>query len=187
MSKFPARQSVLNVTTIIDTEDVINNYPNPSTDPDDPTQIANNLAYMVATCGDVSSASGPHGLPIRAQPGDYVNWFGLSESNNFHNEIILYDVVFDHGATVFSTSNFIQLDVATMEPSVSYPDSAPTQQKVPMWYATAVVLKQGKGAYQLRFALYAPGESDTLELFGYFQWEPTIRVIQRAAALEAEE
>lgn len=187
MSKFPARQRVLNVTTIIDTEDVVNNYPNPSTNPDDPTPITSNLAYMVAACGDVSSASGSHGLSVHAQPGDYINWFGISESNNFHNEIVVYEVVFDHGATVFSTSNFIQMGISTMEPSIGYPDSAPTLQQVPMWYTTAVVLKQGKGVYQLRFALYAPGESDTLELYGYFQWEPTIRVAQKVAALEAEE
>jgi hypothetical protein len=176
MNNFSVRQSVLNITVIINTEYVVNTYSDPSTNPDDPTVVDSNAACMVVAYKNSISGSNSHGITLKAQPGDYINWFGLSDSDNFSNEIILYNVAFDTGAELFSTANFIQFDASIVEPSIDYPQSDPVQQQTTLWYVTAVVQNYGRGTYKIQFGLYSPDESGAPTLLGYFQWEPVIKI-----------
>lgn len=178
MNNFSTRQNVLNSTVIIDTEYVVGNYSNPSTDPGAPTPIGDGAVYIVATCGKAMLGSGSDNITMLAQPGDYVNWFGVSESNNFGSEVILYNTAFYNGVDVFSPPNFVQLRYTTVQPRTGYPqfeqagESATAEQETATWFVTAVVVQQGAGVYQLQFALYVDSE-----LYGYFQCEITMLLI----------
>lgn len=173
-----AKQSIINITTIINTGYVMQNYPNPSQNPSAPTGIDHNSEYMVATYGDAVSGSGGATLTVQAEPGDIINWFGVSESNNFNNEVIIYGAPFFSGTQVFTTPNFIQTANSIMIPPTNYPSSPATLQPVTAWYLEANVNAYGTGSYQMQFGLYVPNNSGGMSLFGYFQWDPTVQVNQ---------
>lgn len=177
MNNFSARQNVVNTMVIIDTAYIVDTYPNPSKDFEDPTPIDSSAAYVIAVNGERLSGSSSYGVTLHAQPGDYINWFGVSESNNFKNEVIVYDTIFENKADVLSVPNFIQVGYTFIVPSVDYPESDPIEQEATAWYITAVALRQGEGTCSTQFALYTPGAKGGMELYGYFQWTVTIRLL----------
>lgn len=175
-TEYLASQNVINITTIVNTGYVIQNYKNPSQNPKSPTPIDHNSEYMVATYGAALSGTAGATLVVGAQPGSFINWFGVSESNNFNNEIIIYGAPFYSGTQVFTTPTFIQSANTIMVPPTGYPNSPATSQQVTAWYLNAVVNAYGTGNYQMQFGLYIPNNSGGMSLYGYFQWDPTVQV-----------
>lgn len=171
-----ANQQVINITTIINTGYVMANYTSPSQNPGSPTPIDHNSEYMVATYGTALSGTAGATLTIGAEPGDFINWFGVSESNNFNNEVIIYGAPFYQGDKVFTTPNFIQSANSIMVPPTGYPSSPATLQQVTAWYLSANVNAYGTGSYQMQFGLYIPNNTGGMNLYGYFQWDPTVQV-----------
>jgi hypothetical protein len=176
MSVYAASQKVINITTIINTGYILQNYKNPSQNPSAPTGVDHKSQYMVATYGTDITGTGTADLTIKAQPGDFINWFGVSESNNFNNEIIIYGAPFFSGDHVFTTPNFISTDNSIMIPPTGYPQSPATLQTVKAWYLNANVNAYGTGSYMMQFGLYTPNDDGTMKLYGYFQWDPTVQV-----------
>ena len=173
-----AGQDIINITTIINTGYVMQNYKNPSTNPSSPTPIDHNSEYMVASYGTAISGSGGADLVIQAQPGDVLRWFGISEANNFDNEVIIYGAPFYNGTAVFTTPIFIQSADDIMVPPTNYPTAPATQQTVKMWFLEATIDQYGTGSYQVQFAIYTTNSAGVSQLYGYFQWDPQVQANQ---------
>ncbi len=179
MSSFYPERSVLNCVVMIDADYIVNSYPNPSTNPAAPTIIDADAASVVAMNGSCLSSFGSRGLIVPAQPGDSINWFFLSRSNNTDSEIILYDILTSGTASMFSEVSFARLDALAVESFARCPAIAPALPNFPLWYMTAVVQQVGQADCQMKFTLYTSDPSSKLTPWGCFQWEPLIAIASR--------
>lgn len=164
----------INVQITIDAQGIVNSYSNPSQDQNSPTGIAHNFGFMVATSNTISG-SGTGNLNFSAQVGDTVRFFGVSASNNFEDAILLYGINAFSGTQVFSSfSNltFTKNGVSPSGPSV-LPAHIGSQQ---YWFYQSSVVQAGTEGYKVVFALYTRDSNGNPQLYGYFQWDPTITV-----------
>lgn len=163
---------VINVNIVIDTSRLMNDIKNPSKDQNNPTGISHTYQYMVVSDGASISGQGTGDLSFQARQGDVVRFYATSEYDNFDQPVIVYSLFKFGGDDVFLKPNFeFQAFPGhdTMVPSGFNPLSVKRVQQ-DFWFAQNTVNKKGTEHYGLRFALY---DTD-LNLYGYFQWDPTI-------------
>ncbi|MBN3341821.1 inclusion body family protein [Pectobacterium brasiliense] len=172
--------NVINVIVIIDTDRIINdpNIHSVSKDPAHPTQIGHQYSYMVAPNQSVKSGEGTGDLNIQANRDDVIRWTGLSESCNSDSSVLIYGLPRYAGNTVFTGVEFVNSGRLEVEPQeTNHTSPLPvklTEQK--HWYAQATINELGTENYQVQFALYYRPHGGNQELYGYFQWDPTITV-----------
>lgn len=177
-------QSVLNsslctvfINMIIDAEAIINDNPNPSKDLNNPTWIAHNYAYMVATRSQTVVGSGTGDLEIKAQVGETIHWSAVSESNNFDSSIILYKIKYLSGDHIFDDDyvrNIIDTKMAAMPVPKTFVPATFVNQT--FWSTEARIDKYGHEAYSCYFGLYKRDGDGNQSLHGYFAWDPSITV-----------
>ncbi|KAI5702302.1 hypothetical protein M8J76_009794 [Diaphorina citri] len=85
---------IIEVLTVIDTDQLQEAYEKlpRSKNPDLPTHIGREYAFMITTKSNVNSGQATADLNIKAIVGDTIKWSGTSESNNIDHSIIIYDV-----------------------------------------------------------------------------------------------
>ncbi|GLY59367.1 hypothetical protein Pcaca05_02250 [Pectobacterium carotovorum subsp. carotovorum] len=183
MSNIDPRNSsnnVINVIVIIDTDSVINDFPlnSVSRDENHPKAIAHKYAHMVAPGQSTISGNGTSDLNVKANRDDVIRWTGISESDNSDSGVLIYGLPKYAGNTVFAGLEFINSARVESEPSPTNSNSAlpVTFAERKHWYAQAIVNDLGTEHYQVQFALYYRPHGGDQELYGYFQWDPTITV-----------
>jgi hypothetical protein len=166
---------IINVIVVIDTASLIAAFPHPSQDQNNPTQIGHQYSYMVATAGSVISGQAGGDLNLKANVGDVIRWTGESESNNFESSVLVYGLPQYGGTQVFSNPVFKEFTKASMQPAQNgpFPVSFPNQT---FWFIEADITNTGTEQYQVRFGVYNRPTGGAQQLFGYFQWDPTITV-----------
>lgn len=167
----------INVLITIDTDRVKKDNPTPSKDSTKPTPIAHTYGYMVASGTTVNSGQGTGDLDFNALVGDTVRAFAVSGSDNFEDAVLLYGMPRFTGDQVMSKFNYQNFEKLTV---VAQGTDAPLPARIvdeEFWFFQANVVKKGKEGYMVQFALYIRDlTTGQPVLYGYFQWDPTIRV-----------
>ncbi len=161
---------IINLLVTIDTDHVIKDFPDPSTDQNNPSGLEHKYQYMVVSDNKELSGEGGADLNFSAEVGDHVRIHGTSEYANFEKSILIYKIQKFGGEEVFSPFNSSTYTKSTPEPSG--PNVLPAKNvDRDYWFYEANVVKRGTESYQIWFALYVDGD-----LYGYFYWDPTITV-----------
>ncbi|MEQ9766474.1 inclusion body family protein [Pectobacterium versatile] len=180
INQLNSSNNVINVIVIIDTDRIINDpsIKSVSKDQAHPTPIGHQYSYMVAPNQSAISGEGTGDLNIRANRDDVIRWTGISESANSDSSVLIYGLPRYAGDTVFTQVEFANSSRLEAEPAPTN-NTSPfpvtfTEQK--HWYTQATITKLGTEQYQVQFALYHRPHGGNQELYGYFQWDPTITV-----------
>ncbi|GKX37517.1 inclusion body family protein [Pectobacterium versatile] len=180
INQLNSSNNVINVIVIIDTDRIINDpsIKSVSKDQAHPTPIGHQYSYMVAPSQSAISGEGTGDLNIRANRDDVIRWTGISESANSDSSVLIYGLPRYAGDTVFTQVEFVNSSRLEAEPAPTN-NTSPfpvtfTEQK--HWYTQATITKLGTEQYQVQFALYHRPHGGNQELYGYFQWDPTITV-----------
>ncbi|MBU2915696.1 MULTISPECIES: inclusion body family protein [Reichenbachiella] len=167
--------NIINVQITIDTDAIIRDFSTPSQDPNAPTGIGHQYEFMVVTDGASISGQGGADLNFRAQVGDNVRFHGTSASDNFENAILVYGIKRFGGDQVFSP--FMSFTYTKNGVSPSGFDVLPAHiGSEQFWFYEGRVITAGVENFQVVFALYTRGASGEPEVYGYFQWDPTVTV-----------
>jgi nematocidal protein AidA len=166
----------INILIAIDT-DRVKTIPNPSKDSNNPTGIGHDYGYMVASGTTVNSGQGTGDLNINALVGDTVRAFATSGSDNFEDAVLLYGMPRFAGDTVMSPYSYISFTKSTVvAQSAATPLPARFVDET-FWFFQANVIIKGTEQYMVQFAVYVrDATTGQPVLYGYFAWDPTIRV-----------
>ena len=170
----------INVLIVIDTEYVKSTYPNPSQDPNNPTGINHSSQYMLVTGSrGVISGQGTADLNFKANPGDYVSFFGQSIYGNADDAEIIYGIKYWSGTNVFN--QFVPDVVARTNavfPNVNTSNGLPAVTGPANFISLdSKVARGGTENFYVYFGLYTlASDGETQQLFGYYYWDPTITV-----------
>lgn len=167
--------NIINVQITIDTEAVIKDFPNPSTDSNQPTGIGHQYEYMVVTDGSALSGQGGADLNFAAQVGDNVRFSGTSGSGNFENAVLLYGINRFGGDQVFAPFMSFTYTKEGVAPS-GYHVLPAKLESLQYWFYEGRVINAGVENYKVAFALYTRDSFGKPQLHGYFEWDPTITV-----------
>lgn len=171
------------VLIVIDTEYVKAHYPKQS-NPDwkNPVGIDHKSQYMIANDPrGINSGQGTADIDFNAIVGDYVCFTGVSIYQNSDDAVIVYGIEKFSGDTVFNQFN---LNSITRNKAIAPDPNSPNRNglpplHVPLTFNTldSKVAKSGKEGFMVRFGLYTlDPDGQTQSLYGYFQWDPTVRV-----------
>jgi nematocidal protein AidA len=170
----------INVLIVIDTEYVKSHWPNPSTDPNNPTGIDHNSQFMICTGSrGIISGQGTADLNFKANPGDFVSFFGQSIYGNADDAVIVYGIKYWSGAQVFN--QFVPDAVSrtgAAVPDVNTSNGLPATH-VPANFISldSKVARSGTENFYVQFGLYTlDNTGETQNLLGYYYWDPTITV-----------
>lgn len=172
----------VNVLVVIDTAYTVKNYPNPSTDPEDPTAVDDNSQYMICSgrSRGIVGEQGAADLELSANAGDVASFTGISISGNTDAAVILYGIRPREGEKVFNLSD--QKKVASRRsvmPDPTKPNGLPPTHHHSISYAQHKVMigQAGKGSFYVDFAVYILAkDGQTQKLYGYFSWNPSVTV-----------
>lgn len=170
---------IINILTTIDTDAVKKNYQSdPTGSPSSPTGIGHGYGYMVASGTTVNSGQGTGDLDFNALVGDVVRSFAVSGSDNFEDMVLLYGMPRFSGDEVLSGFAYEEFTKSTVvagtDPASPLPPSIVDEK---FWFYQANVVTKGTEGFKMQFALYVRDPTNNQPvLYGYFQWDPTIRV-----------
>ena len=164
---------------VIDTDYVKSNYRNPSKDPANPTPIDHKSQFMICTDprGGIQN-QGTADLQFNALPGDTVSFTGVSIYNNADDAVVVYGIKHWDGANVFNQfvpDLVVHKGAAQPDPTTS--NGLPVSH-VPQSFSSfdSKVKQAGTERFYVQFGLYALSDGEQQDLFGYFQWDPSIQV-----------
>lgn len=136
---------------------------------------------MVAANAEGVKYQGKGTLHFEASVGDLVRVFGLSGSGNFDDGVLVHQLKRVRGTEVFGTwrssGPFQRKVVVPYSEGRPLPPSgkSPRTEEHHFWLFSADIRRTGEESYNLHFALYER-KHHGLELYGYFYWDPTIKV-----------
>lgn len=156
------RLNVIDVAIAFDAATLME-IPDPSADPDRPTQVDPNRIHMMTAGKEIAGNPGWE-LRLDARVGDVVRWHERTLSSNFDYAVLLYR---------YSAGNVISNPVLLLdETAVAYPansvseapDPRPRTAKNYSW--AAFVTGTGGDFYQFCFQIIDRGRPK-----GYFSWD----------------
>ncbi|MEA5258732.1 AidA/PixA family protein [Arcicella aquatica] len=166
--------TIVNINIIVFTEQLIKDYPEPSQDPSNPTQVANSCVYVVKFGQQNKKITGFVGehLNINASKDLQINFFMSSETSNYDTPVILYEMNLQKSIE----HNPLQLKmfpkVKTIAPKSFNPLVCETIEK-DFWFYTGFFNKHNKSEYGLRFSVYS---DENLNILGYFQFNLSLSI-----------
>lgn len=168
--------SIIEIMIVIDTDRLTDDFRDKtvSRNPDRPTPINHNYAFMMTNNKNVISGQATADLHISAVPGDFINWHGVSESNNFDNQIIVYGI--KHRSDSLS-----DVTLGTRKKENVFPRNNNIRQlegvKTNNYVIFVSVRESGIVNYEVKFGVYTTNRGNgRRELFGYFTWDPVITI-----------
>lgn len=169
-------QEIINIQVVIDTDAITTDHTSPSQDPNNPTGLNHTYMYMVATRGNTITGSGGADLNIKADVGDVIRWYAVSEYGNFDSAVVIYKLAWYAQDKVFDGETFSVYNRTGILPAngTALPVGFSDQN---FWFNQATVINKGTEQYNVQFALYVRqrGVNDPV-LYGYFYWDPTVTV-----------
>ncbi|URZ02627.1 inclusion body family protein [Clostridium felsineum] len=173
----------IDIMVVIDTDYIRKNCKNPSQDPNNPSQIDHNCEYMVCNGKRGVEKQGTADLIFTANPGDNVHFRGTSIYGNSDDAIIIYGITpikdGEKKNKVFNKfqQNIIQRTGAAV-PNMDEDDGMPAENITLNFVSYCAEVKaKGEEGFHIQFALYTlDGDGETQNLFGYFEWDPSISV-----------
>lgn len=172
-----ATSEIINVTTIIATDRIIASNPKISKNPNSPTPLGHEFMYMVASGSAMDiTGSGTGNLAFTAQQGDVVRFYATSEYDNYQQSVIMYGMFKYSGNIIFNNNFTLETfsNVTTPVPT-SFNPLTISMKGQDFWFAQNTVNNKGTEGVGFQFAIYQTLRgSSTPQLYGYFQWDPTI-------------
>jgi nematocidal protein AidA len=178
-----ASMVAINVLVVIDTEYVKAHYSKQSNPNwNNPVGIDHNSQYMIANDPrGINSGQGKADLDFNANVGDYVGFAGVSIYQNSDDAVIIYGIEKGSGDSVFNQFN---LNVVTRKKAVIPDPDSTNHNGLPPLHGSlnfstleSKVARSGKEFFLVRFGLYTlDSNGQNQSLYGYFSWDPTIRV-----------
>jgi len=168
---------IIDIIIAVDTANLMTACPNPSQNPNTPTWIGHNFAYMIAANEYVRSGQATGDLSISADINDSVRWRMLSFSGNSSYSAGIMNVTYLSGNQVTSP-----VEGRLSQPQTPVPGTTPGSVALPPtfvttpqfdYFLTADIVTFGTENYSVVFAVmtYTKGALKTL---GYFAWDPQI-------------
>lgn len=170
----------IDILTVIDTEYIKKKYGPNQNSKSNPVGIDHNSQFMICTgARKINSGQGTADLDFTANVGDYVSFRGTSIYQNSDDAVIIYGIKLNTGDQVFNqfVTNSITREGA-VQPDPNSPDGLPAVKvKQSFLSLDSKVSKKGKEAFLVYIALYTlASDGHTQNLYGYYYWDPTIRV-----------
>jgi hypothetical protein len=171
---------VISTMITVDTDKVLQLYPDPSTNEKSPTtlHLGENCAFMVVSGATEVTGQGTWSLSFKANVGDILRGFAVSCSNNFDDAVVLYGFTSITSLPKPVTSPFAYKDFTRSEVvggSVT-PLPAKINEGTTFTLFEGDVINPGKATFNVNFALYGRVKGK-LTLKGYYSWDPTIEVL----------
>ncbi|URZ18392.1 inclusion body family protein [Clostridium felsineum] len=179
----------IDIMVVIDTDYIRKNCKNPSQDPNNPSQIDHNCEYMVCNGKRGVTGQGTADLAFSANPGDNVHFRGTSIYGNSDDAIIIYGITpinpdpNDDGVFNDFEPSLVQRKGAAVPNlhfgKARYKDNNIVAENITLNFVSycAQVKAKGEEGFHIQFALYTlDGDGETQNLFGYFEWDPSISV-----------
>lgn len=174
----------IDILVVINTDYVIDycekNNITPSKNPDNPTGIDHSNEFMICTgARKIISGQGTGDLYFQANPGDTVSFRAVSVYANSDDAVILYGIRKFDGENVFNTFvvNKVTRNGAVIPDPQTPNGIPPLQQKISFNSYTATVSNSGDEGFKVQFGLYRLDDNGQNQvLYGYFDWDPRIRV-----------
>lgn len=177
---FNSGPEIINVNMIINTDQLIKDYPNPSKDANQPTPIGHEYSFMVANGAALNpTGTGGGDLSFGAAIGDVVRFTAVSEYNQFRQSVVMYDMFYINGDHVFANENFRLTNaegVKTPFPT-DFSDFSVSYEGEDFYWGENNIVRVGTENYGLRFAVYQleRGYQDPT-LLGFYQWDPQVTI-----------
>jgi nematocidal protein AidA len=170
---------VIDIEIVVDTVTLLKNYPNPSKNSAAPTGIGHQYGYMVAPSASVVSGQATGDLTIKAEIGDVIRWRMLSLTGEADQAAVIYNIARFSGTQVTSSVQALLAHPLVPEPILvdSKNTNPPTYNAVKQddYYLSATVTDSGTENYNVQFYV-TERSGQSLNLLGYFVWDPTIQV-----------
>ncbi|KAK7603466.1 hypothetical protein V9T40_003465 [Parthenolecanium corni] len=170
-TKFGSKLSPSFIDTIfvIDTQSVMRAYPNASKNPETPTPITHQYGYMIISKEHVNSSQGTVGSYLYfVAVGDILRWYGVSESANLFNQVILYNI--KQHSKILSSTRTLPFGQSVLQPnSTSIQDLYPVNVNFIGLEATALKTGISFVGHEIYFGLYYHDDNGNPTLFGYFR------------------
>lgn len=168
---------IIDIEIVVDTANLIASVPNPSMNPQSPTPIGHNFAYMVAAQTYVKSGQATGDLSISADVGDTIRWRMISLSGNTSYSASLQNIQRFAGDQI--TSPTLGELIA---PQAPVPGTTPGPIALPPTFTTATdydffltadIVMAGSENYNVSFVVQRY-HANALQVIGYFVWDPAI-------------
>lgn len=172
---------IIDIEIVVDVSSLINDNPNASKDPANPTWVGHNYAYMIAPSKYVRSGQATGDLNISADVDDSIRWRMLSQSGNTSYSANLTNITHLSQGTVAAKA-----EGKLTQPQSPVPGTTPGTVPLPPtganayvvtpqydFYVEADIVSAGTENYSVLFeVLYY--HSGAVTVLGYFAWDPTI-------------
>jgi len=183
----------IDVFVSIDTNHVLEKYPNPSTNPKSPTPIAHDYAYMTAASKYVKAGQATADLEIYALRGDSVRWRATSLSGNTSQSANLYDIEYhkDDRIMRFRPSQAGYAETTELERAKPIPEEKDNEVPDATKYVSkdqydffiqGDVIETGIEHYFVKFyiteIIREAGKAPRMVTKGYFQWDPAVHAVK---------
>lgn len=166
----------IEIQVVIDTEQILKKPGKASSDKNAPTPINYSNQYMIVTDGAIKG-QGSATLNFKANVGDIVRLHGSSASNNFENEVLIYDMVpIEGSARVLEdlrSQTYTKSGVTPHSHDSVLPEAIVDRK---YWFLQGSIANRGTEKYWIRFALYQRDQNGEPTLKGYYAWDPEITV-----------
>jgi hypothetical protein len=173
---------IINIEIVVDAQAILDDYPEPSQDPSQPTAIARDAVYLITEYAHVSNAAthATADLAIDAEVDDVIRWRGLSLSDNVSHRIIPYRIVKLAGAEVTTSPAPIAVrswvPIPNQNPDRSVDPLECTAQQLPVYYMGCIVTNTGTERYRVAFYITEQIKGNDTRTLGYFHWDPSVTV-----------
>lgn len=173
--------NTIDILMAIDTEGIRSKYPR-NTNSSSPVNLPSGFAYMIGPQPAIQSGQGTYNLSIYANVGDELRMCAVSNSNNFEDAVLLYNISKSGGTQVTGTFVYQDYQKLAIRPN-SETEPLPaktTAHDVDFLFYQANITKVGTENYIVYFALY-PSDIDPKNPvpYGYYTWDPTITVSEK--------
>jgi len=176
--------TVVDITMLVDVENVIRMFGSSSKDPARPLMHQNNCcAYMVAPNNTSLSGLGSADLVIRVKVGDRIRWRIQSLSANTSSAAVLYRVGFHTSSSPISTPRPIIQQVSVPQPTLTPNHDAVDPSRLVTTkvsdFALEATIKKSTSSperYSINYYITVPNSAGEPTINGYYGWDSTIVV-----------
>ncbi|MFJ2187999.1 AidA/PixA family protein [Kitasatospora sp. NPDC087861] len=161
-SEASTRPKIIDVLAAFDVAAIVEKYPNPSHDRDDPAEVDSDHVHPVNLSGDAFSEFGE--LSLDAAPGDFVRWRATALPFDEDYSVLIYRCVDESGAT----SEFDRLLGLALLPRLkdgSHQEAEFDTEIVKDQVSAMRLAKTGNPFVRLSFEI-VKGD----DVIGYFRW-----------------
>ena len=170
----------VNILAVIDTAAITEVYESNKHDKKHPQKVDLDTERMICSGSrGIVSGQATADLSFKARYGDHISIRGLSTSNNSDDAIIIYDVKWIEGDSIFKP---FSCDVDAIEGAVAAnPDTPnglpPLYEELCFSTFSSKIRRHGTAILAIQFGLYQLDDaSENQQLYGYFEWDAKITI-----------